>query len=234
MNKRLLLLFFLPLLNFSQTSKEIFVMSFCDCFERNDVTVNEDINIDLLKDCLNETLQNSESELTKAILKEIDTTNIKQKDLYQIGYDYGQNLFGNVQDKLINDCDAYYEFAKGTNALLYKNIGKDSNQKKVDSLSKLVEKNPKNIMLIWERGATNLGIQNIEGAQTDFKLCLEENTDFFPARFFLAVSYDVTGDYDNALKEYQILVNQSRHTDLGPMTDISKMFLALTKRKIKE
>jgi tetratricopeptide (TPR) repeat protein len=234
MNKRLLLLFFLPLVSFSQTAEELFATSFCECFEKNNVTTLENVNLDLLKDCLNETLQSEASELTKAILKEIDTTNLKQKDSYQIGYDYGQNMLGDVQDKLINDCDAYYEFAKGVNTLLYKNIGIDSNQKKVDSLSNLIKKDPKNIMLIWERGANNLGIQNIEEAQTDFKLCLDENADFFPARFFLAVSYDAKGNYDRAIKEYQILVDQSKLTDLGPMKDISKMFLALAKRKTTE
>ncbi|WP_298895044.1 hypothetical protein [uncultured Psychroserpens sp.] len=219
----------------AQTFKEKFVTDFCQCFDNNIKKVSEDTNLSLLKKCITNTLEANKKEFTDYIIKDIDTTIIESElyeDGYAYGYAYGQKFYGDIQEQLVNDCDSYYQYTSELSSFMKKNMEKGVTQKNVDSLTRLINKDSLNIALIWERGANKIGLKKYKSAQSDFKYCLSKDVNYIPAMFFLAWSYHLQGDFKNAILTYQNVLNQK--SELGSIGDITKIYLATLKRKLRD
>jgi hypothetical protein len=96
----------------------------------------------------------------------------------------------------------------------------------------LIDINPQNIALIWERGANKIGVGDFKSGQLDFYNCLGMDSTYIPAMFFLAWSYHINGDSNKAIELYENILNQN--LELGSMGDITKIYVATLKRKIRE
>ncbi|WP_299333944.1 hypothetical protein [uncultured Psychroserpens sp.] len=205
---------------------------YCHCFNKGSLEINGEINYQLLEECLVYGLKNNAKALEQVVLKDVDTTGFDEETYYKYGYKYGRDLFGNLQEQLIDQCDSYYEYAKKLNATMRQSFVRDASKKALDSLSALVDKNTSSLELRMERGSQHLGLNDFKSAKTDFKQCLEQNPDYFPAQFFLAYTYDLDEDFDNAIKGYQDILDNV--IDVGALKDMTKIYLAIVKRKKKE
>jgi tetratricopeptide (TPR) repeat protein len=177
-------------------------------------------------------LKNNETEITEFVLKGVDTTKFQGDDAYKVGYSYGQKLFGDIQEKVVNECDSYFDYISKISSVMLDNMSKGNGQKDIDSLTRLIDKSPRNKALIWERGAYKIGVRDFKSAQSDFRLSIAQDSTFAPANFFLAWSYQLDGKSKKAIEEYQKTL--SRSINLGSMEDIAKMYLAYLKRKLRE
>ncbi|GAB5399899.1 MAG: hypothetical protein Aureis2KO_14840 [Aureisphaera sp.] len=212
-----------------QTIQEKIETEVCKCFVEQEPRFNETNNLDVLDICFDKPFVKLESEIEAAIAKEIDTT---ASNAYELGMEYGRKLFNDMQEGLVYNCDSYYNVMQGLRALMHKNMRRDITEQKLDSLSQLVSNAPKDDNLLWERGAHNLALDNIEAAKSDFKQCLEINPDNLVAKFFLGWSYDLNSEYEKAIPLYEETINST--DDIGAFREIGKINLMVIRRMLKE
>lgn len=236
MNHRLIFLctFFFSLAINAQNLNEKMASSFCECFGDNKKENQANLDLDLLEKCMEYTLKANEKEFKKYFEEKVDTTNIKDPLAYKLGYDLGKEMFSNMQETLVYKCDSYYQFTLELSSLMQQNFKKEanSNQQKIDSLSSLIKKNPQKISLVWERGTHKMSLDQHKDARLDFNICLEKNTNYTPALFFMAWSYHLEGNYEKAIVFYEKLLDQKQ--ELNGMGDIARMYLAALKRNSKQ
>jgi tetratricopeptide (TPR) repeat protein len=226
-----ILLFVTTIIN-GQELETKFSESLCECFNENKEKSKTDLDFNILETCMSSSFKKNEKEFNELLLRDIDTTSLNVSDLGKYGYQLGQKMFSDIQVRLINDCDSYNDYASLLISEMLKNIGKDSSQKKIDSISILIDNNPKNIKLIWERGAHKIGIGKLKSAQLDLNTCLEVDYTYAPALFFLACSYDLEGNPKKAIEIFEKILDQNK--DFGSLGDFTKIYFAVLKRKSRE
>jgi len=236
MKKILFIILLFSTISNAQELENKFSSSLCECFDDNQTELKEDFEINILEKCLHSAFQLIEDEFSELILKDIDTTYLEIEDAYQYGFQYGfqygQKIFGNIQEKLVNECDSYFEFSNKLISLMETNLAKESSQKKIDSLTGLINKSPMKIELLWERGANSIGVRDYKSAQLDFKKCLKIDSSYVPALFFLGCSYNLDDNPKKAIETFEIIIAQNK--DFGSIGDMTKIYLAFLKRKIRE
>lgn len=232
MRKITYILFFIATIINGQELEAEFSESICECFNENKEKSKTDLDFSILDTCIKYSFEKNKEEFNDLLLKDIDITKLNSSDLNKYGYQLGQNMFSKIQVRLINDCDNYYDYSSQLISQMLKNIGKDSSQKRIDSISILIDKNPKNIKLIWERGAHKIGIGDLKSAQSDLKTCLEVDFSYAPALFFLACSYDLEGNPKKAIEIFDKILEQNK--DFGSLGDFAKIYSAVLKRRLIE
>lgn len=205
---------------------------FCDCYNEKQEILESDFDVDLFFSCYESVVTNNVDDIKRIAFKKIDTSKISHDEAYKLGYEYGKKLVSDIQEKLINECNSYYKLIPLISETMLKNMPNDKSLVKIDSLTRLIDVNNKNNVLIWERGAYKIGNKDYESARSDFNLCLEQDSSFVQARFFLAWSYQLEGNPKEAIKEYQKVLAQD--SNLGPIKDICIMFVAYLRRKLLE
>jgi len=224
------LLFFISGICHAQSIEDIILPEFCNCFTENEVHTTEEIDMDLFTTCFDSAFKKNEAAIEELLMKTKDSTSFESQ--YERGYKMGQQLFGNIQEPLINQCDSYYTYVSKLSPFILKSIQKTSSQENIDTLTKQIDSTDQNIALIGERGTNKMGLLDFKSAEADFNICLNEDPSFPPALFFLAFLHDINGDSEKAIVLYENLLNQDQ--DLKSIGDVSKIFLAFNKRKIKE
>ena len=221
----------LTMFNFAigQTLQQKLESGICKCFNEQEFIFNKSKDLDVLDKCFDLPFRDLEKEFEEEIAKKIDTT---AANSYELGLDYGRKLFNDMQDGLIINCDSYYNVMQNISKLMYENMGKGVNQQKIDSISLLVKNDLSNDMLLWERGAYNLGLKKIDEAQEDFSNCITINPKNHIATFCLGWTYDLQGNNKKAVEYYEQSINSTE--DLGYFREIGRINLAIIRRKIRE
>lgn len=173
-------------------------LNICDCFEK--AAMDGDSNIELLNNCFDFFNEENKSIIEKIILKEVDTTNIENRNSYQEGYDFGQKLLYDLQRPLIQDCKAYFEFIEKMKRFMVSNLDKGFKEEDIDLLRMEFEKENYSPDKVWLVGAYELYIGEFDKAIEFLKLCVARDSTHLPSNLFLALSYDFKKDYDTAIK----------------------------------
>ena len=214
---------------YGQPARQDLLAKVCDCFEKN--KSKSEFEIDPFKDCFDFSKENYKGLVEKIVFQEIDTTQISNKTSYQIGYEHGQNLFNEIQKPLIEKCNSYFLFVKEMKKFLVSNISKGVNESKIDSLkNKYKNENwtPNDIFLI---GGYELNQGNFVNAIRIFKDCLEKNPNHFASNFYLALTYDLSGEYDLAINKYRKVIDFEEN----PITSVARIFweTAIVEKRLK-
>lgn len=223
----ILLLISIP--SISQSFKKKLEHEICNCFEQKQDSFNQTNNLDVLDECFDTPFEKLKYEIEAEIAKKIDST---ATNSYELGMEYGRQLFNEMQDGLIFECDSYYEIMQGIGKIMYKNLSNGVTTEKIDSLSKMVDEFPKDEKILWERGVLKLGNDEILEAQQDFIQCLEINPDNNIAKFCLGWTYDLQDDHSNAFRYYNEAINSNQN--IGSFREIGRINLSILKRKMSE
>ncbi|MFS4493821.1 tetratricopeptide repeat protein [Maribacter sp. 2308TA10-17] len=166
------------------------------------------------------------------LAQETDTTalNISTGEGYQMGFKLGQQLFDDLQEPLVNNCNAYYEFLLECKKTAFENMNKGISKKEADSLSYIIKKGNWTAETMWQMGSYELGMGNLITAKANFNKALKKNPLHIPSIFFMGIVHDNEGDYKKAINRY----NQALEQEENSLTFIVKMFLEVAKRKEKE
>jgi tetratricopeptide (TPR) repeat protein len=122
-----------------------------------------------------------------------------------------QRRLGKHEDALMSYTAALGQYPKNTvfleaRASLFAEIGKVENA--ILDYSTLLEQEPANEEALYQRGLLYLQLKNMESAETDFNRMLELNPDGLYPRMGIASLSKLRGDYDNAEKIYNYLIEK--------------------------
>lgn len=216
--------------SFGQSLAERFYPNVCDCFEQN--FTSDNFNINLLGKCFDLSSEENQKELEDYMLQELDSTalNLSYEDGLKMGEKIGQQLFDDLQEPLVNNCDSYYKFLLECKKTTLKNMSKGISRKEADSLSSIIKNGGWTVETMWKMGSYELGLGNLKKAKENFNKSLEKNPLHLPSIFFLGIVNDTEEDYQKAIDRY----NQVMAEEENSMTFIVRMFLEVAKRKVKE
>jgi len=212
--------------------EKLLLEDICTCFSTNEKQnyTGSEIDLEILKQCIQDPFVNNEKKFKEYIAREIDTTAIDFG--YQAGYEIGQKIYANVQDDLIHTCDPYYRFFVQMKDLMFTNINTGITEKEIDSTAILVRQNPTDVDLLWQKGSHQLGLGNFTEAEIDFKKCLELNPKHFPSLFFLGFTYDRKKNYSEAIQYYQAVIDLD--IDLTSMGNMPQIYLYIAQRELRQ
>jgi tetratricopeptide (TPR) repeat protein len=230
--KVLALTFIFVIINygFGQSLTERFYPEVCDCFENNYSEENLDLN--LLGKCFDLSSEDSQKELEDYMRQELDSTdlNLSYDEGLKVGQKIGQQLFDELQEPLVNNCDSYYKFLIDCKKLTLKNMSKGVSKKEADSLSIIIKNGNWTSETMWQMGSYQLGLGNLKNAKDNFTKSLEKNPLHPPSLFFMGIVNDTEGDYEKAIDRYNQVMIQEENS----LTFLVRMFLEVAKRKVKE
>lgn len=209
----------------AQTIQERFETFVCDCFTEQETEFNATRNLDILDTCFDFPMEDFEEEFEAMIAKNMDTTNINK---YEVGYVYGKKMFSDLQSILIKTCDPYYRVMSSTTEIMFENTKIGVDTAKIDSLSAQIKAAPEDYNLVWERGANQMALGNNAEAISDFEICLQNDSEFPPALFFLGWVYDLNGDSEKALIYYKKVLNLPQ--DPTAFSDMARIKIAIIER----
>lgn len=210
-----------------QTLQEKLETEICKCFDQQISIFNESKNLDSFDQCFDLPFQKFQKELEQeAVNKKVDTT---ANNAYELGLEYGRQLFNDMQKGLIFNCDSYYEIMQVIGDTMYKNMSNGVSQRSLDSLSLLVKEYPSDDILLWKRGTHNLGLDNVNKAQEDFLECIRINPNNEIAKFCLGWTYDLQENLEPAIKYYEESLNAN--SNIGYFQEIGRINLLILQRK---
>lgn len=217
MNKILtfLFLFLISISIHSQNFKEEFGNDVCKC-----LTEKGEMELNTLLDCFTKNIANYQSELDRLIDKE---SNISE---YDQGVALGRNLFFNMQQNLIQNCDIYFNFFDNLRNLSIVEMKKNYSQQTLDSISTQILKN-KTTDLLWERGNLYFANDDLKNAEIDYLECLEINPNHIQSTLFLGWLNERKQNYPKAIELYQSVLDATRKKEII-------LFIELAKRKLKK
>ena len=221
MKRKIILILTMCFLQFtySQTARKELITKVCECFENKNSKTN--FEIDPFQECFDFSSEEYNGLVEKIIMQEIDTSQIDNKTSFEFGYEYGQNLFNEIQKPLLEECSSYFVFVKEMKKFLVANTSKGINESKIDSLRNKYRKenwSPDEIFLI---GGYELNQGNYDSAINVFKDCIEKNTNHLGSNFYLALAYDLSGKYDLAIEVYRKVVDFGHN----PIASVARIFL---------
>lgn len=235
MDKKIISLSFIFLLFslnncFGQSLTERFYPKVCKCFEDNYSAEKLDLN--LLGKCFDLSSDEDLNELEEYMKQELDSTelSLSYEDGLKAGEKMGQQLFDELQEPLVNNCDSYYRFLIDCKKVTLDNMSKGISKKEADSLSAIIKNGDWTEEVMWKMGSYQLGLGNLKEAKNNFNQSLDKNPQYLPSIFFLGIVNDAEGDYRKAIDRY----NQVMSKEENSLTFIVRMFLEVAKRKVKE
>jgi tetratricopeptide (TPR) repeat protein len=186
----------------------------CECFERE-----KEIKESTLTSCFTDNAVYFETELEKMIDKTSDVSE------YEQGKILGRQLFFDMQNSLIQNCDLYYEFfdnMREESRIAMKDV---FSQSTIDSLDILITEN-KTTELLWERGNAYFYQNKLEKAEKDYTECIEINNNHIQSLFFLGWVNERQGNFTKAIELYEKIIALTNNEEII-------LFLELAKRKSK-
>ena len=215
---------------FGQSLTERFYPKVCKCFEDNYSAEKLDLN--LLGKCFDLSSDEDLNELEEYMKQELDSTelSLSYEDGLKAGEKMGQQLFDELQEPLVNNCDSYYRFLIDCKKVTLDNMSKGISKKEADSLSAIIKNGDWTEEVMWKMGSYQLGLGNLKKAKDNFNQSLDKNPQYLPSIFFLGIVNDAEGDYTKAIDRY----NQVMSKEENSLTFIVRMFLEVAKRKVKE
>lgn len=206
----LFLFFFISSYSYAQDFKEKIKVDVCKCLGQA-----ESPTINTLQNCLGVSLAQYEEEFKKLI----DTTSSLSE--YEQGRIIGRKLFTEMQADLIHSCDAYYEFWAGQRKAMLQEISGVRNQKFIDSISPIIQKN-QTPDLLWERGLAYFAAGKIDLAKKDFEAALAINPNHFQSKFFLAWTFEKNKEYAKAISLYEELKSITQKNEFAVFVEMAK------------
>ena len=214
----------------AQSLQERLLPLVCDCFESN--FNPESPSADLIAKCFDISSGKKLKEFEDYLAKEVDTVEIK--NTYGDGYDYGMelasNFFSDIQEPLVNKCEAYYNYLLAMSNYMMDNMTKGTNKQRADSLRLAIESCQNDPNVVWEVGAFDLGRGNTDKAKEYFLKGTKIDSLHVPSNLFLGIVHDLEGDYQMAIDRYE----KVEKGELQHLVVIAQMYRALSKRKLKE
>jgi tetratricopeptide (TPR) repeat protein len=212
---------------FSQNIAEKLYPDVCDCFSKE--AEQKNFNTDLLTKCFD--FSKREKEIESYLKNSTDSTNINKKpNSYVQGYKMGQKMFDDLQIPLINKCDSYYTYLTEIQKVLIKSLEKSTTENDIKSLNKAIRKKSASSENYYEKGLYELGKKKNKKAIKSLRKSIELDSTNMKVIFFLSIAYEMENKYDLAIDNYEKFIEQKENK----MTFIAKVFLNLTKRKLKD
>jgi hypothetical protein len=225
-------LFFVVISAYTQSLQDRLFPLICDCFEEQASQKNFGLN--LISKCFDISSGEKLKEFEEFLAQEIDTMEIMQKYGEGGAGDYGRNFaanfFSDIQEPLVNECEAYYEYLLTMNDIMMSNMTKGTNEKRADSLKVEIESGEVNPNITWEVGAFELGKENTVKAKEYFLMGVTKDSLHVPSNLFLGIVNDLQGDHQKAIKRFE----KAEKGDLQHLVVIAQMFQAVSKRKLRE
>lgn len=199
---------------YGQDFKIEFAKSICECAEEE-----KEIKDDTLENCFVKMTSDFQPELDKMI----DTASDVPK--YDQSLAIVKQLFFDMQNNLMQNCDVYYEFLNKTREETLLTLKNDFPESDFELLNAEIEKN-KTTNLLWARGSTYLALNKLELAEKDFKESLEIDQNYIRSIFFLGWVNEIKGDYQKAIELYEKTMSITNKQDF-------LIFIELAKRNSK-
>ena len=131
---------------------------------------------------------------------------------------------------LINKCDSYYSYLTEIQKVLIKSLEKSITDDKIKSLNKAIRKKIASSENYYEKGLYEIGKKKNKKAIKNLRKSIELDSTNIKAIFFLCIAYEMENKYDLAIQNYEKFIEEKENK----MTFIAKVFLNLTKRKLKD
>lgn len=230
MNRIFIIALLLANTSFSQELKEIFYPNICECFENN--FDDTQFDGDLMVRCFDIMSGKNEELFKQYISKKIDTTDISltYEQGSKMGRKMAEKLFDELQEPLVNNCEAYFKFLLEIKKFALRNMNKGIGAQEADSLRAMVNKGEWSARNMFELGSYELGIGNLKQAKKDYTKSFEKEPAYIPSHFFLGIVYQEEGNYALAIESYNQVISQGENS----LTFIVKVFLELAKREAKD
>lgn len=192
---------------YAQDLPEKMSTAFCNCFTINVDSLKDDFLEDNFMECIEESFRRMQKDFTNYVVEteKIDpTSNSKENSeiAYEAGYKMSQNILKEQQGSWIKDCPSYYQFYTEIRAISFQTIRKQSNQRKIDSLTTVINKLTLKKHFLWERGTQYFALGDIKNARKDFLACLVDDSEYVPAIYFLGWTYEQKEEYEKASSLY--------------------------------
>lgn len=210
------------LLIFGQDSKKEFSDEFkkkvsidvCNCLnEKKEIKENDIIS------CFHESTDIYQSEIVKLIDEDSEVS------LYEQASILGENLYFDLQEYLVKDCDLYYNFFNVLREQSYISMKKNHPQSKIDSLSNELSED-KTPELLWLRGNAYFATNEFKKAREDYELCLKIEPNYIQCLFFLGWLNEKEENYRKAIELYNQVFNMTKKREII-------VFIEMAKRKSK-
>ncbi len=186
----------------------------CICF-----TENKGDDTSILEKCFTKHIDTYKTELDKLIDKNSSVPEYKQ------GQELGKKIFFEMQQNLVKNCDAYFNYFDNLRAQSILAMKKKYSQSKVQSINVKLSEN-KTIDLLWERANLYFANNDLIKAEIDYKECLTMNPNHVPSMFFLGWLYERKQNYNKALEIYQSIFDATKKQEIV-------LFIEVVKRKSK-
>ncbi|MEM8763737.1 MAG: hypothetical protein AAGD88_07990 [Bacteroidota bacterium] len=215
---------------FAQSIAERFYPNVCNCFDKNYTSGNLDLK--LFQKCFDLKSEGNRNEFEDFLRQELDSnnTNLTYEEELELSRKMGEQLFDDLQEPLVNNCDSYYNFLLECKKAILTNMSGGVSKKEADSLSILIKNGNWTEQTTWQMGSYQLGVGNIQMAKANFHKSLEKNPLHLPSLFFLGVVNDTEGNHDKAIQRYNQVIEQEEES----LSFIVNMFLVVAKREAKE
>lgn len=194
---------------YSQDFKEKFGQDICKCLGEKDSDINN------LKTCFVENLEDYQSDIEALIDKESDLSEHEQ------GQILGNQIFNDMQADLIHNCDAYYNYFQELREKTLLDKKEISSESMIDSLSIEIAKN-KTLELLWKRGNTYFALGQLPKAKADYKECLKMDSNHLQSTMFLAWTYEREEKYSKAIKLYTELYDKTQKPEFNVLLELAK------------
>ncbi len=211
----IIFLFFISISIYGQQYKEKLSNDVCKCF-----TENNKKGSNTLENCFTQNIGNYRNELDKLIDKNSSISEYEQGEII------GKKMFFEIQQNLIQKCDAYFLFFENLREQSILAMKKKYSQSKIDSITTLISKN-KTTELLWERANLYFANSELKNAEIDYLECLKIDPNHIPSMFFLGWLYERNKDYNKAIKLYQVIQKATKKQEIV-------LFIEVATRKSKE
>ncbi|WP_106794611.1 tetratricopeptide repeat protein [Aquimarina sp. Aq78] len=208
-------LFFISISIYGQEYKEKLSNDVCKCF-----TENNKKGINTLENCFTQNIGNYRNEFDKLIDKNSSISEYEQGEII------GKKIFFEMQQNLIQKCDAYFLFFENLREQSILAMKKKYSQSKMDSITTLISKN-KTTDLIWERANLYFANSELKNAEADYQECLKMDPNHIPSMFFLGWLHERNKNYNKAIELYKIILNATKKQEIV-------LFIEIATRKSKE